>query len=211
MVDHEGRLGCGVLFLAATLLGCGGGGSSPAPAAPQGCGMVTPCGGDLTGTWKVLGGCTDALFWPGILTCPPDTPEELVGLGYAGTVKFNSDMTYTSNIASIGGDPSFSVPTACLPLNVTCAQVLPRCTGPMGGPCTCPAVGAGAATVKGSGTYSLQAGNQIVFSPDPNSTISGTVYCVQGEFLHLETVATIIQSDGTLISPVTSDVVAQKQ
>jgi hypothetical protein len=86
-----------------------------------------------------------------------------------------------------------------------------RCAGPMGGPCTCPALGAGASTVQGSGVYSLQVGNQIVLSPQPNDTISGIVYCVPDGFLHLETTATIIQSDGTRISPVTSDIVAQKQ
>jgi hypothetical protein len=213
MIEQRGSLGFSALFLAASLLGCGGSGGSsgPPPVAPQGCGMVDPCGGDLTGTWKILGGCSDALFWLGSLTCPPNTPEELVGLGYTGTVTFNSDMTYSSTIVSTGAAPSFPVPSACLPLNVTCSQILPGCTGPMGGPCTCRAVGAGAAAVRGSGVYSLPGGNQILFSPQPSSTISGTVYCVQDELLHLETNAIINQSDGTRISPVTSDIVAQKQ
>jgi hypothetical protein len=211
MVDPRRSVAPVALLLAVSLVGCGGSsGAVVAPTPPQGCGMVDPCGGDVTGTWKVLGGCTDALYWAGILTCPLNTPEELVGLGYTGTVTFNADMTYSSNIVSVGGDPTFSVPAACLPLNVACAQVLPGCTGPMGGPCTCPAPGAGASAVQGSGVYSFQA-NQIVFSPQPNYTIAGTVYCVQGDTLHLETNATIIQYDGTRISPVTSDIVAQKQ
>jgi hypothetical protein len=52
----------GALTLAVLGLGCGGGGPSGLPppgimAAPATCGTVAPCGGDPTGTWKILGGC----------------------------------------------------------------------------------------------------------------------------------------------------------
>jgi hypothetical protein len=173
--------------------------------------MVDPCGGDLTGTWKVLGGCSDALYWDGILTCPPNTPQKLLGLGYAGTVTFNSDMTYTTTNFVGTSDATYTIPPSCLPGGVACADVFPGCSG--GSTCTCPAAGAGASIIAGSGgsgIYSID-GSQLTFSQAPNSTIDGITYCVEAGFLHLETNATIIQSDGTRISPITSDIVAQMQ
>jgi hypothetical protein len=173
--------------------------------------MVDPCGGDLTGTWNILGGCSDALYWDGVLTCPPNTPEMLLGLGYSGSVTFNSDMTYTTaNFVGTGGG-TYTVPPSCLPGGVTCADVFPNCSG--GSICTCPVAGAGAGIIAGSGgsgTYSI-AGSQLTFSQAPSSTIEGITYCVAGGLLHLETNVTIIQSDGTRTSPVTSDIVAQMQ
>ena len=139
-------------------------------------------------------------------------PEELVGLDYAGTVTFNSDMTYTTNFVGISGG-SYTVPPSCLPIGVTCADVFPNCTG--GSICTCPAPGAyasiiaGAGAIAGSGTYSI-AGDDLIFSP-PKSSILGITYCVQNGFLHLETNATVMQSDGSNTTRVTSEIVAQVQ
>ena len=200
-----------LLILALLSLGCGasaGGSDGGDTAPPPGCGMVDVCAGDLTGTWKVLGGCTDALYWDGLLTCPPNTPEQLLGLGYAGTVTFNSDMTYAASIVETGTAPRYTIPSACLPGGVTCTEVSPICSG--GSTCTCLAAGAGASAITGSGTYSI-GGSELTFYPAPNSSIGGVSYCVQGELLHLETDVTIIQSDGTRVSLVTSDIIAQKQ
>jgi hypothetical protein len=59
----------------------------PAPAT---CRTVAPCGGDPTGTGKVLGGCLpSAGMAPG--SC---TQVQILTLSYAGTRTFNSDMTY---------------------------------------------------------------------------------------------------------------------
>jgi hypothetical protein len=208
------RRGAGVLILAALSLGCGGcasdGGGGTVP--PPGCGKVNPCGGDLIGTWKVLGGCSDALSSDSILTCPPNTPEDVVGLDYAGTVTFNSDMTYTTNFVGTSGG-SYTIPPSCLPGGVACADVFPGCSGES--ICTCPAVGAyasiiaGAGAIAGSGTYSI-AGDELTFSP-PTASILGITYCVQNGFLHLETNTTVMQSDGTFTMPITSDIVAKMQ
>lgn len=210
MNDLRRRVDIGALILAISSLGCGESGSDDGGkniVPPQGCGTINPCGGDLTGTWKVLGGCSDALFSNGLLACPPNTPEELVGLGYAGTVTFNSNMTYTANFVWTGGE-SYAIPSSCMPGGVTCAEVNPLCSG--GSSCTCSAGAAGASIIEGSGSYSID-GNQLIVSMEPNSSIAGIDYCVQGAFLHLETSLLIIQSDGTRIFLVTSDIVAQRQ
>jgi hypothetical protein len=47
-------LATAVLALSAVGLGCGGG-----SGAAGDCGRTQPCGGDLTGTWTVTGGCWD--------------------------------------------------------------------------------------------------------------------------------------------------------
>jgi hypothetical protein len=191
-------------ILALSLFGCGASNSgSINPAPPPGCGLVSSCGGDVTGTWKVLGGCSDALVG---LPCPPNTPEELVGEGFAGTLTFNSDMTYSASIVGTGTS-TFTLPSTCLPAGVSCSQLIsPSCTG--SGSCTCQAIPAFASLIGGSGTYDLK-GNDISFSPSQGSA-QGTAYCVQGEFLHLESSETVI-GNGTTTMPITSDIVAQKQ
>lgn len=182
----------------------GGGGSI---VAPPSCGMVTPCGGSLVGTWKVLGGCAAELYGNGQLTCPPDIFFDLVGLGYSGTVTFNSDMTYTATFVGYGGT-NYTIPSSCLPTNLTCADVNPTCSGER--TCTCPAFGAAATGIAGSGVYAIS-GHDLTFSQTPDSSSSGISYCVKDGLLHLETWSTVILSNGTRTMPITSDVVAQMQ
>lgn len=192
-------------MLALSLVGCGASGTASVNATPPpGCGMVNDCGGDVTGTWKVLGGCSNALVG---LLCPPNTPEDLVGEGFTGTLTFNSGLTYTANIVRTGtGAGTFTVPSACLPAGVGCSQLVPACTG--SGPCTCPALLPQASQIIGSGTYSLK-GNDISFTPSQGSA-QGSAYCVQGDLLHLTSSQTVV-GNGTSTTYITGDIVAQKQ
>jgi len=205
MNDLRRSRGVGILSLAMTLLGCGSGGDPGVvnTPPPETCGMVAPCGGDLTGTWNVLGGCVDALF-NGALTCPPNM-HEIVGLDYAGTMTFKSDMTYTTTNLVERGAAGYTIPSSCLPGGVACADVNSTCTG--AGPCTCSTSGLGSNLLGGSGSYSLF-GNDVTFTL-PNGVETGFSYCVQGGLLHLETYVLVIYSDGTRITEISSDIVAQ--
>jgi hypothetical protein len=195
------RIATSILTL--SLFGCGASSTASVNAAlPPGCGMVSDCGGDVTGTWKVLGGCSNALV---ALSCPPNTPQEIVGEGFTGTLTFNSDLTYTASIVATGtGAGTFSVPSACLPAGVGCSQLVPACTG--SGSCTCPVLLPQASQLFGSGTYSLKA-NDISFMPSQSSAKS-SAYCVQGDLLHLTSSQTMA---GTSTTSITDDLVAQKQ
>ena len=115
-------VGVSVLIFVGSLLGCSAdGGSDGIMPAPQGCGAVDPCGGDLTGTWKVLGGClTPAEF--NDPACPLETVR-LLTLSYAGTITFNLDMTYTATKFIENRAEIDTIPTVCLGAPVqTCAE-----------------------------------------------------------------------------------------
>jgi hypothetical protein len=172
------------VIVTGSVLGCGadgGGAAGGVMPAPQGCGTVDPCGGDLTGTWKVLGGClTPAEFDDTV--CPQAT-FQLTTLSYAGTMTFNPDMTYTATDFIENRAEIDTIPTTCLGAPVqTCAEEdaslksevntlsgtglsSASCTG--SSTCTC-SVAEADKVIGDSGSYSLQ-GNNLTF----NSEIGG--------------------------------------
>ena len=161
--------------------------------------MVDVCAGDLTGTWKVLGGCTDVLYWDGLLTCPPNTPEQLLGLGYAGDrdVQFRHSLRGEHRRDRHRPEVHHSQRLPARRRHHAAQEVSPICSG--GSTCTCLAAGAGARAITGSGTYSI-GGSELTFYPAPSSSIGGVSYCVEEELLHLETDVTITSGDGTRVS-----------
>jgi hypothetical protein len=219
------ELGIVTFTLAGCLPGCGGGPSGLPPAgimpAPATCGTVDPCGGDPTGTWKVLGGCLPSA---GMATgsC---TQVQLLTLSYAGTLTFNSDMTYSATTFTRTRAELDTTPVSCWGyLNKTCAgedealkaQVgeggiglsYGSCTGSTTCACT---VAETAETVFGdSGTYSLQ-GNLINFATASGGGYGGYSYCVQDGLLHLTSAATTIYGDGTEATTIGEDIVAEPQ
>jgi hypothetical protein len=204
----RGRAGVGALVVAVAAFGPGCGasalGGNNGPAPPETCGMVTPCGGELVGTWKLLGGCSEPLFW---LNCPPDVRTVVVGVSYSGTLTFNADMTYATADFAQTGAQSYTFPSSCLG-GYSCASSNNYCSG--GSTCTCSQSGTAATFIVGSGTYTVN-GDNLTFSQPNTSTIAGITYCVQGGLLHLETYQTLPLSDGGSTSVVTTDVVAQIQ
>jgi hypothetical protein len=218
-------LGTVALTLVVSLLGCGGGPSGLPPAgimpAPATCGTVDPCGGDLTGTWKVLGGCLPSA---GMATgsC---TQVRLLTLSYAGTLTFNSDMTYTATDFTETRAELDATPVSCWGyLNKTCAEEdealkaqvgeggsdlsYASCTGST--TCACTVAETAATVVGGSGTYSLQ-GNLINFAAASAAGYGGYSYCVQDGLLHLTSAATTTYSDGTQATTIGEDIVAEPQ
>ena len=184
--------------------------------------MVNPCEGDLTGTWKVLGGClTPAEFAD---TACPQATFQLVTLSYAGTMTFNPDMTYTATNFIENRAEIDTIPTTCLGAPVqTCAEEdaslksevntlsgtglsSASCTG--SSTCTC-SVASADKVIGDSGSYSLQ-GSNLTFNSDIG-IFGGLSYCVQNGVLHLMTVAITEDSTGAQTMTVASDIVAQMQ
>jgi len=211
--------------LAGSLLGCGGGPSGLPPAgimpAPATCGVVDPCGGDLTGTWKVLGGCLPSAGMPAG-SC---SQVQILTLSYAGTLTFTSDMTYSATTFTRTRAELDTTPISCWGyLNKTCAEEdealraqvgadgiglsYASCTGST--TCACTVAETAATVIGDSGTYSLQ-GNLINFATASGGGYGGYSYCVQDGLLHLTSAATTIYGDGTEATTIGEDIVAEPQ
>jgi hypothetical protein len=178
--------------------------------APVTCGTVLPCGGDLTGTWKVLGGC---ILPAGLVNAAcQDSTTQLVTLSYAGSVTFNGDMTYTTTHFTETRTDIDTYPSDCLASEgVTCAETSAiyggHCTG--SSTCTCSTGGTGN-VIGNSGTYSA-VGDELTFSTTANTSIQGYAWCVQNDLLHLITYETLLDTAGTPTPTIMSDIVAQRQ
>jgi hypothetical protein len=222
-------VGIGTLTLAGALLGCGGGGANGLPPAgimpaPESCATVAPCGGDLTGTWKVLGGC----LTPAELAPEGCTQIQLLTLNFRGTVTFNADMTFTTMDFTEDRAEIDTTPVSCWAgypdMNRTCAdedQILKsnvshgvlltyaNCTGST--TCACTIAATGQTVFGDAGTYSLE-GSLINFtSVSGADSYEGFSYCVQGDLLHLTVTGTSVDSTGAQTTVIYSDIVAQKQ
>ena len=122
----------GLRMIVGALSGCGGSGGGDGGgvmSAPATCGTVDPCGGDLTGTWKVLGGCVTPAE-----TDDADCAQEtfkLMTLSYGGTVTFDPGaMTYaTMNFIRMVSRPTPFPASACLRTPARPARVRTRRTG----------------------------------------------------------------------------------
>ena len=159
------------------------------------CSSVTPCGGDVVGTWTVASSC---------LKVTGQADMSVVGLGctsapvtgsllVTGTWIANANGTYSDNTTTSGTE-QITLPASCLQLSgttTTCERIFGvlqglgydsvSCTSAASGGCTCPAI------VK-------QTGGLGVLSSDPltsgNYKTSGNVvttddgrqysYCVSG-------------------------------
>jgi hypothetical protein len=219
--DLRRVMGVGALIVAGASLACGGnGGIMPAPAT---CGQIAPCGGDLTGTWKVLGGCLAPINFENF-ACPLET-DKLAGLSYSGTVTFNpSLLTYTATNFFQSRSDIVAIPSSCLVLlNETCADLnsaYQTALSERGGSascmgsttCTCSATSK-EAVVGTSGTYSVSE-DQLNFTDfigtDEIDSYGPLSYCVQNGQLHLMTTETNV-GDGGVTTTIVSDVVAQLQ
>jgi hypothetical protein len=221
----------GLGMVVEVLSGCGGSGGGEGGGvmpAPDTCGTVDPCGGDLTGTWKVLGGCITPAETQDA-NCAQET-FKLTTLSYSGTVTFDPvGMTYaTMNFMRVRAETE-TFPSVCLSpyTSETCAdmdqayrsQVRPSGTGLTSASCsgstTCTCnVTAKDEVVGTAGTYTAQ-GNALQFTVNSGTAIDSygpLEYCVQGDLLHLMVAPTEIQEpSGTQTQVVYEDIVAQKQ
>ncbi len=141
------------------------------------CGELSPCGGDVVGTWSFVDSCITSVPDQGCgVTLTADNSQT------TGTITINADGTYSQNSATTGSVVS-NVPAGCLNAGVTsCAMINAAditCSGDVAVACECTIDVAG--TDNTPGTYSL-AGNAITVDTDPPAQ-----YCVSGNSLSVQT------------------------
>jgi len=197
------RVAVGLLLAA---IGCG---SSAASSGT--CGKVSPCGGDLTGTWTLTGSCADLATQPA-LSCPDERIDSWTPT-ISGTWTFNADMTYTRSTTS-SAVVVWSIPLSCISaLASSCADFEAQaqaglnpdqtitCTGTS--TCLCTET-AGPLNQSDNGTYQTS-GTDITYTSAVDGTTGTSSYCVQGSTLHLVTL------DARAASGIGADLIGEKR
>jgi hypothetical protein len=178
--------------------------------------MVSPCGGDPTGTWRYTATCSKIAMAITASVCPA---AEVVpgGLVASGTTTFNADQTYAFSFMQTG-TVKVNVPATCLMqggLTLTCGEAAQfiqlslgadspftsvTCTG--NSSCSC-AFGV-STTADESGTWSVN-GTSLTL----NAAVGGSqsdAFCIEGGELHITDFVSLMGG-----AHGTSDVVAVKQ
>lgn len=201
----------GCLGAAWLVSGCGGN----SDGAGVSCGDASPCGGDIVGNWKITSSCLnlDASGVGASMRCAGAT-SEAKDFGFSGTVAYNADKTYETNI-TVTGSVVVTLPASCLTVQnvtLTCGQLQQSfeatadkseyesisCSG--SSTCSC--------TLKlrpqlqsESGTYSTS-GNKVT-QTEAGGAPTDSAYCVKG--------TTLVISPQDPDSTVTGSVVLAKQ
>src|SRR5258708_38721997 len=93
---------------------CGGSASSITAAGPV-CAQVTPCGGNMLGTWKLVSEClSGSVTGTSPTGCTPTVGATVDSI--AGTITFNADGTYVSSVSTTSTLATMLSP-ACLTAN----------------------------------------------------------------------------------------------
>jgi len=152
------------------------------------CGPFTPCGGEVTGTWKVSS-CTDwGSYTP---PCPgyvrKGTPQ------WSGTMSFTSDGTYDFELLMTSSDQEMIYSAACLTQwSMTCEELNAQmtasssvgsvvCTSTPAGDCDCAITGE--IPVSTHGTYSVTDNVLTMIDGATGQSSSTDQYCVDGNTL----------------------------
>jgi hypothetical protein len=206
------------LVLVSTSCGSSGSGASN-------CGLVQPCGGDLTGTWKIVATCgTSSTAADSFQDSQCPNAAASADLSITGMVSFNADKSYASD-EMLAGSLTISLPTSCLTQNgttSTCADETQMfqasidaggtpfstasCAGTNGG-CSCtlvttPMMNSTAGTWSTAGTTFT-----IVSSAGKTSTTS---YCVQGSYVHVISLDMTMPMGSMGTFKITEDVVVDR-
>jgi hypothetical protein len=180
------RIGAPVVMAAVVMAaaGCGSGGGSCGTAA---------CGGNVVGTWTIRDLCEMAappMASDGGASC--SFQDNLTSLKVMGTITFNSDLTYMSNVTQSGGFTEV-IPTSCLG-GLTCdqfnTQVMADVTSGAYSSASCTTVAAGCScqlqyaskAVAQTGTYTTS-GSSLVAKSSTSTTGETDSYCVLGSTL----------------------------
>ena len=198
------------LALSLAAAGCGGDGGGA-------CG-VTPCGGDVVGTWQASSSCVDQAtlnmeFLEGIMGSCPSASLGNVGLTPSGSVAFTADMMFTGTL-SVSSTIPINFPAACTS-GASCAHLTTvlqtalvgsngvtsvACVGSSG--CTC-TMAQTFDSINDTGTWATS-GTTLTIT-GAASGAQASPYCVQGSSLHL------LEFDSGGMMKVVGDIVLSKQ
>jgi hypothetical protein len=174
------------------LFGCGGGTDGGRGEPPMSCLQVQPCGGDVVGTWRFVGGCAAeaSVFTALAQTSCPGTEVSQVAFGASGSVTFNADLTYVGQGWNTTYSDTVTRPLSCssgaascdaLDLSVTATGgsfLTEDCSGAT--TCACHSSSRNAMTE--SGTYTVTGTKLDLTAP---STTRSRSFCVEGSRLHI--------------------------
>jgi len=167
------------------LASCGGSSSGGS------CGSVTPCGGDVVGTWTIQSSCLENVAQQG--GCPGSTVDQST-LNVTGSYAYRADLTYTLT-GVLNGSATTTLPTSCLTLQgqiLTCAQVQDlvtsaadpgisiTCTGTS--TCTCVETLSNI-SISDAGTYAITTGGLLTLTSSDGSDPEMDDYCINGNTL----------------------------
>ena len=178
-------------LVGAPAIGCGGGGGGDNGGGGD-CLQVSPCGGDVVGTWLLDTVCSNEAVNDMVLAAQCGGNTERKATDVSGTlawfITFNADMTTTSGALMESFHSTQIVPLSCT-AHTACADVDADFTG-LTSMATC--TGTTTCTCDYSGTLSLpnatgtwaSSGTLLMLDGD-----EGSPYCVVGNRLHLTTAA----------------------
>jgi hypothetical protein len=162
--------------------GTGGGGAS--------CASVSPCGGNIVGTWKVTQSCVTATEDITSAGAGCTGASAVFDITYGGSLTYHADLTFDYSAVTASDVVHEHFPNGCSPFGLTCEQLAQTATdaGRIGcstdtqGGCNCDDVMMLTST-NPTGTYAVS-GSKLATS-NPNGQPSTSSYCVQGNLLYL--------------------------
>jgi hypothetical protein len=168
--------------------GSAGGSSTGGTGGGSACSTVSPCGGDVVGTWQATQSC---LSTTEDLSSACAGASATITFNFAGTMTFGADLTYTSTSTG-GGTTRYHYPGSCIPSGYTCAQYgqlvmaigsysSVDCATDAAGFCNCDAVTASVSSNE-SGTYATSG---VTLTTMHGGATSSAPYCVQGNLMYL--------------------------
>jgi hypothetical protein len=197
-----------------TAAGCGGSGNAP----PPNCDQVQPCGGDLIGTWNILGGCANTVEETKELQsfCPGGAIRAF-GMNMSGSITFNADLTFTRSDWKQTLVASETIPLSCVVGSTSCAELAAQSSTSSqtsstqincAGSSTCKCTVFDVETMPtDTGTYAVYTASLLVSGP---LTGMSSQYCVEGTRLHMMQVSST-RTGPNLEAIVLSDIVAERQ
>ncbi len=165
------------------------------------------CGGDIAGTWSVMGVCAsvpdDADPWMGM--CPDGEVD--VSLTLNGSITFADDGTFQKNFTS-RGTVTFIVPSSCIPalhgeavadcseLDSADGEKTTVCSGDASATCTCVQTDDADKIDTEGGTYTT-AGNTLTMTGEVDGTPESMSYCINGDEARVQQV---IEDNGVTVT-----------
>jgi hypothetical protein len=210
-------LALGVYAVGICAAGCSG-------SSGSGCGQVSPCGGDVVGSWSIVGSCLsaegmfatdrDAFFqqFCGATAASGDVAGDTSTASWVGAWSFSATMSYSVSIlASVHDTFTCDDGETCAALDseIKAAEATyptiqsAGCTAGSGsGVCNCAV--AWASFNDDSGTYA-DSGTALSLAATSGTPTAQIGYCVQGNTMHW--IPTVSVASG----PPYPDVVAERQ
>jgi len=172
-----------------SLFGCGSSDDSGAGSAGPSCDLVSACGGDVTGSWKIVDFCPDTSAVPEAITQICESAKlEYDEPSVSGTVEYKADKSYTQS-ASASGTGYLVLDQACLKqdsVTLTCKQIQDAINEKAKNKVTCSAAGSGCRcglrinqSANGTGTFAVAGQNLTLTAASDSKT--DAPFCVKGD------------------------------